>query len=131
MDEASEKELKGKDRSPSPQPQKMEIFYRDPSCESTWSAFLVKFERPATRKEWSDSRKLNRLFDCLSGTALEFANKCAGKDRYDTLIKEMGQRFDLKDNRIAARQNLHIIKQFEEESTEASLQRVMTVATDG
>ena len=43
----------------------------------------------------------------------------------------MGQRFDLKDTPIAARQNLHIIKQTEDESIEAFLQRVMTVATDG
>ena len=112
-DEASEKEekvvpeteykVKGKDRSPSPLTPKMEIFYGDPFRDSTWSAFLAKFERPATRKEWSVTRKLNMLFDCLSVTALEFANTFAGKDRYDTLIKEMSQCFDLKDTPIAYR----------------------------
>ena len=105
----SEYKVKGKDRSPSPLTPKMEIFYGDPFRDSTWSAFLAKFERTATRKEWSATRKLNMLFDCLSGTALEFANTCAGKVRYDTLIKEMSQRFDLKDTPIAAHQNLHTV----------------------
>ena len=44
---------------------------------------------------------------------------------------EIGQRFDLKDVPVAARQNLHSIKQLEDESIEAFLQRVMTVASDG
>ena len=43
----------------------------------------------------------------------------------------MGQRFDLKDTCIAPCQNLHVIKQFEDESIDAVLQRVMNVATDG
>ena len=43
----------------------------------------------------------------------------------------MGQRFDLKDTRIAPCQNLHVIKQFEDESIDAFLQRIMNVATDG
>ena len=52
-------------------------------------------------------------------------------DKYITLVKEMGQRFDLKGTPIAARQNLHVIKQTEDESIEAFLPRIMTVATDG
>ena len=122
---------KSKDRSRSPQPPKMELFFGDPSRDSKWSAFLAKFERQAKHRDWSADKMLNRLFDCLSGTALEYANKCAGNDKYVTLVKEMGQRFDLKDTPIAARQNLHIIKQTEDECIEAFLQRVMTVATEG
>ena len=95
------------------------------------SAYLAKFERLAERCEWSEAKKLYRLFDCLSGTALEFANKCAGRDSYDTLIKELGQRFDLKDTPLAARNNLYAMEQYEDETIEAFLQRVMTAATDG
>ena len=75
-----------KDRSRSPQPPKMELFFGDPSRDSTWSAFLAKFERQAKQGEWSEQKMLYRLFDCLSGTALEFANKCAGNDNYTALI---------------------------------------------
>ena len=55
-------------------------------------------------------KKNDRLFNCLSGTALEFANKCAGKAHFASLVKELGQRFDLKDPPLVARQNLHAIK---------------------
>ena len=37
----------------------------------------------------------------------------------------------MKDTPIAARQSLHVIMQTEDESIEAFLQRVLTVATDG
>ena len=87
----------------------MEIFYGDPAGNSPWSAFIAKFETQASRSKWSDKRKLERLYDCLSGTALEFANKCVGKDQFEALKKELGQQFDLKDTPIAARQNLHRI----------------------
>ena len=92
---------------------------------------MAKFERLAERCERSKAKKLYRLFDCLSGTDLEFANKWAGRDSYDTLIKELGQRFDLKDTPLAARNNLYAMKQYEDETIEAFLQRVMTAATDG
>ena len=122
---------KDKHRSPSPHPPKMEFFYGDPTRDTVWSAYLAKFERQANRCAWSEDKKLYRLFDCLSGTALEFANKCSGRDSYDTLVKELTQRFDLKDPPMAARHNLNSIKQNEDESIESFLQRVMTVATDG
>ena len=63
----------------------MENFYGDPARDSPWSAFIAKFERQASRSEWSDKRKQDRLYDCLSGTALEFANKCIGKDQFEAL----------------------------------------------
>lgn len=118
-------------RSPSPQRPKMDIFTGDPSKDLSWANFITKFERQVGPREWSDDRKLNRLFNCLSGTALEFANRCAGQDDYHALVKEMGQRFDLRDTPVGARQKLHIIKQTEDESLEVFLQRVMTVAIDG
>ena len=42
--------------------------------DSQWSAFIANFERHASRGEWSDKGKLDRLYHCLPGTALEFVN---------------------------------------------------------
>ena len=80
----------------------MKLFHGDPSRDSPWSAFQAKFERQANHSEWSDEKKSGRLYDCLSGTALEFSNKYAGKDQFEDLKKDLGQRFDLKDTPVAA-----------------------------
>ena len=50
----------------------------------------------AKRCELSENKKLYKLFDCLSGTALEFANRCVSMDSYDTLVRELIQPLDLK-----------------------------------
>ena len=44
----------------------MENFYGVPARDSPWSAFIAKFERQASRSEWSDKRKQDRLYDCLT-----------------------------------------------------------------
>ena len=98
---------------------------------SSWQSFIAKFDRIATRKKWSDDKKLYRLFDCLSKKALEYAERDEEKDNYDKLKKELGLRFNIKDAPVAARQKLHVIKQTEEEGLEEFLQRVLTTAMDG
>ncbi|MCG8034644.1 MAG: hypothetical protein JAZ03_21075 [Candidatus Thiodiazotropha taylori] len=118
------------DRSLSPLPPKMEVFSGDLKGP-TWSSFITKFDRISRRRGWTKRKRLARLFDCLSETALEFANRCEGQTSYRKLKKELSLRFDLKDAPVAARQRLHLMKQSEDEGLEVYLQRVLTTAMDG
>ena len=118
------------DRSLSPLPPKMEVFRGD-SKGPTWLSFITKFHRIAKRRGWSKRKRLDRLFDCLAETALEYASKSKGRHSYRELKKELGLRFDLREPPIAARQNLYLMKQSEDESLEAYLQRVLTAAMHG
>ena len=69
--------------------------------------------------------------DCLAETALEYASKSKGRTSYSQLKKELGLRFDLREAPVAARQTLHMIRQNDDETLEAYLQRVLTIAMDG
>ena len=120
----------GSDRSLSPLPPKMEVFSGD-SKGPTWLSFITKFHRIARRRRWSKRKRLDRLFDCLAETALEFAVKSRGRHSYKELKKELGLRFDLREPPVAARQSLHVMKQSDDESLETYLQRVLTVAMNG
>ena len=118
------------DRSVSPLPPKMEVFSGDPKG-LTWSSFISKFDRIAKRRNWTKRKRLDRLFDCLSEKALEYANRSEGRNSYRKLKKELGLRFDLKEAPVAARQKLHLMKQNDDEGLEEYLQRVLTSAMDG
>ena len=107
------------DRSLSPLPPKMEVFRGD-SKGPTWLSFITKFHRIAKRRGWSKRKRLDRLFDCLAETALEYASKSKGRHSYRELKKELDLRFDLREPPIAARQNLYLMKQSEDESLEAN-----------
>ena len=118
------------DRSLSPMRPKMEVFRGD-SKGPTWLSFITKFHRTAKRRGWSKRKRLERLFDCLAETALEYATKSKGRHSYKDLKKELGLRFDLREAPVAARQNLYLMKQSDDESLEAYLQRVLTAAMHG
>ena len=82
----------------------------------------MKFDRIAERKGWSDYKKLDRLYDCLTDKALEYAARSDNKDNYDRLTQELALRFVLKDEPIAARQRLYLAKQDDNKTLEAFLQ---------
>ena len=117
-------------RSYSPPPPRLQLFSGDPASLS-WSSFFMKFDRIARRKGWSDDKKLDRLYDCLTDKALEYAARSDNKDNYDRLTQELALRFDLKDEPIAARQRLYLAKQDDDETLEAFLQRILTITMDG
>ena len=79
---------------------------------------ISKFERIAQRRKWTAQKRLDRLFDCLSETALEYANRCQGQNDYMQLRAELARRFDLRDTPVAAGQKLHTIPQKEDEGLE-------------
>ena len=112
-----------------PAPQKLQFFSGDPT-KLSWRGFITKFHRVALLRGWSDNEKLDRLFDCLTDKELEYANRAEGRD-YSLLKNELALQFDLRDEPVATRQRLHLIKQSEEESLEDFLQRVLTVTIDG
>ena len=112
-----------RDGSRSPQPPKISVFTGDPNKQS-WLSFISMFERVAQRRKWMAQKRLDWLFDCLSETALEHANRCKGQNEYVQLMAELARRFDLWDTPVAARQKLHTIRQKEDE---IFLQRVLSI----
>ena len=119
-----------RDRSRSPAPPRMELFSGDPK-KMTWSSFITRFGMVADRRDWDGDKRLDRLFNCLTGTALEFANSSKSADCYNRLIEELELRFDNRDAPIAARQLLHVVQQQSGESLEEYLQRVLVLMRDG
>ena len=113
----------------SPAPPKMDRFSGDPA-KLSWSGFIAKFTRTSERRCWSERKKMDRLFDCLTDKALEYANRSQA-ETYEALKRELSLRFDLKDAPVACRSKLHVIRQDDEESLEDFLQRVLTVTMDG
>ena len=112
-DSSSERDTRHKKhkrtRSRSPQPPKMSVFSGE--GKSTWESFIFQFERIAKRRKWKTLKKVDRLFDCLSDTALEYANKLSCKDDYKKLKKEMKHRFSFKEAPTSARRQLQFVKQ--------------------
>jgi len=121
---------KERQRSRSPQLPKMATFTGD-SSKTSWEAFISQFERIAERRDWSKRKCANRLFDCLSGIALEYANKLSITSDYRKLKKEMGRRFDNKDAPVSARRKLQFLRQMDSETLEEFSQRVHFLAIDG
>ena len=118
------------DRSLSPFPTKQHSFSGDPT-RGSWSSFSIKIERIAERHKWSENKKLDRLFSCLTEKALEYAVKCKNNKSYENLNGELKLRFDSSDEPVAARQKLHLAKQSEDETLEVYMQRILSMATDG
>ena len=73
---------------------------------------------------------MDKLIDCLTGTALEYANKLDVRDDYKKMRHEMKRRFSNKDAPAAARRNLQYVRQKEGESLEQFSQRVHFLALD-
>jgi hypothetical protein len=106
----------------------LEIFKGDKG--SSWEAFLCQFQRMTSRYNWSQRRKLDRLYACLGGKALEFATEI-GADSYKKLKSTMGKRFSKKEDPLTARRQLQYVRQKEEETLEELSQRVQFLAMEG
>ena len=53
---------------------------------------MARFVRTAERRGWSERKKMDRLFDCLSEKALEYANRSKA-ETYEALRRELDLRF--------------------------------------
>ena len=116
--------------SQSPRPQKLQLFSGDPSGIS-WLSFIMKFDRISQRRGWSEDKKLDRLYDCLTDKALKYAARSDNRDNFAALKSELALRFDLKEEPVAARQQLHLAKQGDDETLEVYLQHILAIAMDG
>ncbi len=117
-------------RSPrrrSPQMPKMPVY----SGKGNWEAFIFQFQRICNRCDWRPSEKKEKLLDCLSEQALDYAQKRQCTGNYDTLRDGLEQRFINKDTASVARKLLHNAKQKEDEGLEDYSQRVHFWAIDG
>ena len=95
--------------SQSPRPKKLQLFSGDTSGIS-WLSFIIKFARISQRQGWSEKKKLDRLYGCLTDKALEYAARSDNRDNFAALKGELALRFDLKEEPVAARQQLHLAK---------------------
>ena len=116
-------------RSRSPPLPKMSTF--DGETKTAWEPFIFQFERIAERQGWKTLKKLDRLMDCLSGSALEYANKLDVGSDYKKLKREMKHCFSNKDAPVSVRHKLQFVKQREDESVEQFSQRMHFLALDG
>ena len=91
----------------------------------------MNFDRIAQRRGWLEEKKLDRLYDCLSDKALEYATRSENKKSFKELKQELALRFDYKEELIAVRQRLYLAKQDDDETLEVFLQRILAIATDG
>ena len=65
-------------RSKSPAPPRFQLFSEDPDG-LPWSSFIMKFERIAQGRGWSEEKKLDKLYDCPADKALEYATRSENK----------------------------------------------------
>ena len=72
----------------------MSVFTRDPNKQS-WLSFISKFESISMLRKWTAKKRLDQLYNCLSETPLEYANRCEGQNNDAQLRAELAPRFDL------------------------------------
>lgn len=114
-------------RSRSPLPPKMQTFGGD--TKDNWEAFILQFERTAKESSWRESKKLRKLYQCLTGVASLYANKM-NVTGYKDLRSLLKRRFSKKEEASTARRMLRSIRQKEDESLEEFSQRVYFLADD-
>lgn len=93
--------------------------------------FIFQFDRIANRYDWRQAKKTEKLLDCLSDQALEYAQKRGLHTDYETLRQGLSQRFMNKDTATVARKQLHSMRQREDETLEGFSQRVHFLTLDG
>ena len=97
---------------------KTSVLFRQP-YETVLARLHLKGRQDSLIEGWFHQKKLNPVFNCLTDKALEYANRAEGQ-YFSSLKNELALRYDLQDKPVAARQQLHVIRQKEEESLEDS-----------
>ncbi|OWF46896.1 hypothetical protein KP79_PYT14964 [Mizuhopecten yessoensis] len=113
--------------SRSPQQHKMFTY----SGKERWEPVALKFTRIIKDNKWSDRKTKQRVFDCLVGDALEYADKLPRTLGFTKLKKKMKERFSDKDVPVVARRELNFTKQEESEILAEFAQRIQTITGDG
>mgnify|MGYP001557473268 CR=1 FL=1 len=115
------------------QPPKLPSYDGKADGSTSWSAFILKFERMAARQQWPNDLRLDRLIDCLKESALEFFVRLPEevRENYNELRQRLQLRFGLEDTPSVARRKLQEAKQSNEESLEEFAGRVQRLAATG
>ena len=113
-------------RSKSPPRPKMPTFSGE---ENDWESFIYQFDRIAARQGWDTAKKGSRLIDCLSGCALDYVVKHQ-LSGYCELVRCLERRFNVKDPPSAARRQVSLASQTEDESIEEFSQRIYSLTVD-
>jgi hypothetical protein len=116
-------------RSISPQVPRMNAFTGNASGLN-FKFFLKRFEQIAQRRGWDNHKKLYKFYDCLSEQALEYALSSSVSGDYEQLVADMAVRFNFREEPMAARQRLAVIKQ-EAETEEEFLQKIQSLVNVG
>ena len=81
-----------------------------------WESFIVPFERLATSYRWTDTDKINTLFESFRGNAIRFLCTMT-KDQdlsFEEIRSELAERFGAKEHPLAMRAKLSSITQGKE-----------------
>lgn len=100
-----------------------------------WDVFFLPFERLARRMQWTTLDKLDRLHECMRGSAARYISlqPVTMQESYGRLSELLQQRFGRKDPPTTARQKLADLRQQKESSEEFAeeVQRLITLAYPG
>lgn len=132
---SSERHARGHDRmvrgqrkrSSSPQPPKLPTF--SGAKDEDWDSFYAQFSRAARNADWSERKKLKRLYPCLRGQAAVYANR-ADCRCFKDLKKSLQRRFGQREDPALARRKVRHATQLENESLEEFGQRVLFLVQD-
>jgi hypothetical protein len=104
------------------------VIYSGKTC---WESYIFQFERVAARSNWSPNRKAEKLLDCLSDHALDYAQRIGQDKDFQELKEGLGRRFSKKDTPSVARKQLISARQREDETLEEFSQRVHFLTLEG
>ena len=93
-------------------------------------SFIYQLERVGDRFDWSTRKRAERLVECLSGEALDYARELHLEYDYRRMKRKLGKRFGIKDAPITVRRQPQFIKQDEYDSLEAYSKKVMVRVMD-
>ena len=112
-----------------PQPPKAPTF----DGKADWRPFFMQFQRTASRYEWGEDIKLDRLVESLKDKALAYYSTLteATRENFDRLTTKLNSRFGMIDPPIVCRRKLQSLKQLENETLEELAERCQRLVLDG
>ena len=115
--------------SEGPLPPKMSIY----DGKNDWKPFFTQFSYIASRYNWTEQQRLDKLIECLRDKALKFFSSRPSHDQqnYSVIIKKLGERFGKKDLPHIIRRQLQDIHQNGEETIDEFSERVLDMTVDG
>ena len=101
--------------------------------KNDWRPFFTQFSHIASRYQWTDQQKLDKLIECLRDKALKYFSSRPTNDQqnYTVIIEKFRERFGKKDLPHIIRRQLQDIHQNSEETLDEFSERVLEMTIDG